>query len=84
MNPDAAPATAVGIAFPLPHELSTVNVYLLVSVVAPVVMVTKPLLAPAGTVAVRKVVPVSVTLRAATPLNFTTDGELNPWPRIPI
>ena len=60
-----------------------VNFCRLVSVVEPVVTVTKSLLAPAGTMAVRKVEPVSF-LEAATPLNLTTEEELNPCPKIPI
>ena len=55
----------------------------LVNVVEPVVMVTAPLKAPAGTVAEMKVAPVRVMVVAATPPNFTTEVLLKPWPRIP-
>src|SRR5450432_1517346 len=83
MVPVAGNCTATGRTAPLPHELCTTNFFELVSVVAPVVTVTNPLVAPAGTVASRKVVPVRVTVVAFTPLNFTTDAALNPCPRIP-
>ena len=56
----------------------TLKVCELVSVVAPVVTVTDPVSAAAGTVAVRKVVPVRVTVVACTPPNFTTDPAVNP------
>ena len=83
MTPVAAGAkSATGIAFPLPHELCTTYFRVLVNVVAPVVTVTNPSLAPAGTVAVNKPGSVSVEV-AVTPLNFTTDDELNPSPRMP-
>jgi hypothetical protein len=62
----------------------TVNLRRLVRAVVPVVTVTYPLVAPAGTVACRNVVPVRVTVVAWTPLNFTSEELLNPWPRIPI
>ena len=60
------------------------NFCALVSMVVPVVTVTYPFDAPAGTVAKRNVVPVAVTVVACMPLNFTIDEPLNPWPRIPI
>src|SRR5579863_3919152 len=69
---------------PLLHELWTINFLELVSVAAPVVTVTYPSVAPVGTVASRKVLPFRVTVVAFTPLNFTTDDALNPWPRMPI
>lgn len=62
----------------------TLNVFVLVSVLVPVVTVTVPVCAPAGTVARMNVVPVSVFVVAVVPPNFTTDDELKPWPRIPI
>src|SRR5208283_356500 len=67
---------------PLLQELCTIKVCVLVRVVVPVVTVTLPSDAPAGTVAVMK--PVSVRVEGAvTPLNFTTDDELKSKPRIP-
>jgi len=55
----------------------TRNVVLLVSVVEPVVTVTDPVSAADGTVAVRNVVPESVTVVACVPPNFTTEELLN-------
>src|SRR5580700_4795409 len=83
MNPAAGAATPTGIAVPLDHELCTRYCTVLLSTVAPVVTVTNPVLAPAGTTAERYVVPVRVTAVAGTPLNATTEELLNPWPRIP-
>ena len=62
----------------------TLKVCELVSVVAPVVTVTDPVSAPAGTVAEMNVVPVRAMVVACVPPNLTTDELLNPWPRIPI
>jgi hypothetical protein len=62
----------------------TRNVLLLVSVVTPVVTVTFPVSAPAGTVALMKVVPLSVIEVACTPPKFTTDELLKSCPRTPI
>ena len=59
------------------------NAFGLVKVVAPVVTVIAPVSAPAGTVALIKVVPPRVMEVAGTPPNFTTEVELNPWPRMP-
>ena len=56
----------------------------LVSVLAPVVTVTVPVSAPAGTVALMYVVPLRVMLVACVPPNLTTEELLNPWPRMPI
>src|ERR1051326_2993684 len=84
MNPEALPNAATGIAFPPDHELCTTNFFELVRMVVPVVTVTSPSVAPAGTVANRKVDPVRVTVVGATPLDLTTDDALNPWPRMPI
>src|SRR5450432_2550933 len=84
MKPDADPKTAVGIAAPLDQELWTVNFFELVRFTVPVVTVTNPSVALAGTVASRNVAPVRVTVVAVTPLNFTTDDALNPCPRMPI
>ena len=61
----------------------TRNAVLLVSVVAPVVTVTFPVKAPAGTVALMKVLS-RVVEAAATPSNFTTEALLKPWPKISI
>src|SRR5450631_1113193 len=84
MNPADGPVAAVGIAVALLHELCTMNFFELVSVVAPVVTVTNPSVALAGTVASRNVDPVRVTVVAVAPLHFTTDDALNPCPRMPI
>ena len=54
-----------------------------VNVVVPVVTVTLPVSAPAGTVARMKVLPVRVLVGATVPPNFTTDDEEKPWPRMP-
>ena len=65
----------------------TLKVWGLVSVVAPVVTVvtvTAAVNAPAGTVALMKVVPLRTMIVAYTPPNFTTDELLKPWPRMPI
>ncbi len=56
----------------------TLNVCELVRVAVPVVTVTEPVSAPAGTVANRKVVPDRVTVVACVPPNFTTDALLKP------
>jgi hypothetical protein len=61
----------------------TLNCLGAVKVVVPVVTVTFPVSAPAGTVARMKVLPVSCLVVAAVPPNFTTDDELKPWPRMP-
>lgn len=53
------------------------------NVVEPVVTVTLPVSAPAGTVANRKVLPVWVTVVAFTPPNLTMEAVLKPWPRMP-
>src|ERR1700693_6256103 len=82
MNPTAGHSTGTGIAVPSLHELCTVYFCALVSVVDPVVTVTNPSVAPVGTVAVSTPGSGSVEI-AVTPLNFTTDEELNPSPRIP-
>ena len=84
MTPADVQFAGVGITAPAPHELCTMNFSKLFSVVLPVVTVTNPSLAPAGTVARMKVVPVRVWVAAVTPLNFTTDDALNPWPKMPI
>lgn len=55
----------------------------LVRVVEPVVTVTEPVCAPAGTTAVRYVVPESVTDLEATPPNFTTEAPVKPCPKTP-
>src|SRR5580700_1728870 len=68
---------------PLDHVLCTVYFWLLVSVVDPVVTVTNPSVAPAGTVAVMNVVPESEAFVTCAPLNFTTEDLVNPWPKIP-
>ena len=62
----------------------TLNVALLVSVVAPVATVTVPVSAPAGTVAKMKVLPVSCAFVTGVPPNLTTDDLLKPCPRMPI
>jgi hypothetical protein len=61
----------------------TLNCLGAVKVVVPVVTVTFPVSAPAGTVARMKVLPVSCLVVAAVPPNFTTDGEPKPWPGMP-
>jgi hypothetical protein len=48
------------------------------------VTVTAPVSAPAGTVAVMNVVPVSVNDLACTPPNLTTEELLKPCPMMPI
>src|ERR1700735_2164183 len=83
MVPTAGQSTGTGITAPWLHELCTVYFALLVSVVDPVVTVTFPLVAPVGTVAVIYVVPESVVLVACTPLNFTTEEDENPCPKMP-
>ena len=55
---------------------STEKFCVLVSVVEPVVTVTAPDCAPAGTVAVINVDPVTVTAVAGTPPNLTSDPDL--------
>jgi hypothetical protein len=56
----------------------------LVSTVDPVVTVTDPVSAAAGTVAVKYVLPVRVTVTACVPPNFTVVVLPKPCPRIPI
>jgi hypothetical protein len=63
---------------------STLNVFALVNVVVPVVTVTAPVSAPAGTVAVMNVVPESTMVVAFVPPNLTTEALLKPCPRMPI
>jgi hypothetical protein len=62
---------------------STLKVCVLVRVVVPVVTVTDPVSAAAGTVAVINVVPVSTMVVAFAPPNLTTEELLKPWPRMP-
>ena len=62
----------------------TRNVLLLVSVPLLVVTVTGPVVAPLGTVAVRNVVPLNVTVVADTAPKVTTEDLLKFWPRISI
>jgi hypothetical protein len=62
----------------------TLNVWILVRMVVPVVTVTDPVRAPVGTVAEMKVLPVSLMDAAWTPPNSTTEELLKPWPRMPI
>ena len=62
----------------------TRKVLLLVRVPDVVVTVTGPVVAPLGTVACRKVVPLRVTVVAAALPNVTTDELLKFCPRIPI
>lgn len=61
----------------------TLNVCGLVRVVLPVVTVTGPVRAAAGTVAVRYVEPESVFVVAVTPPNFTTEALVKPCPNMP-
>jgi hypothetical protein len=63
---------------------STSNVCRLVNVVVPVVTVSAPVSATAGTVALMNVVPVSVLVVACVPPNFTTEELLKPCPMMPI
>ena len=62
----------------------TLNLLLLVSVVAPVVTVTDPVRAAAGTVAVMNVVPERVIVVACVPPNLTIEAVVKPCPRMPI
>jgi len=63
---------------------STLNVFVLVNVVVPVVTVTDPVSASAGTVAVMNVVPESTMVVAFVAPNLTTEELLKPCPRMPI
>ena|SRR5438445_30300 len=61
----------------------TRNLTLLVRVPVGVVTVTNPVVAPAGTVVIRKVFDRIVNV-AGVPLNFTLLVPVNPPPKIPI